>query len=158
MKFKQSGDGSRVSTGPGVQIHQIKKYMFESSLKRMSVLCKVTESGAASYRVLTKGAPEVLKKFIKNPPADYDETYLKYVKNGARVLVLCQKRVQSMSQPEFQAYKRDQAECDLEFCGFLVAECPLKPDTAKVITELKNSSHEVKMITGDNQLTAAFIA
>jgi manganese-transporting P-type ATPase len=40
----------------------------------------------------------------------------------------------------------------------LVAECPLKPDTAKVITELKNSSHEVKMITGDNQLTAAFIA
>jgi cation-transporting ATPase 13A1 len=101
MKFKQSGDGSRVSSGPGVQIHQIKKYMFESSLKRMSVLCKVTEAGAASHRVLTKGAPEVLKKFIKNPPADYDESYLKYVKNGARVLVLAQKRLHSMSQADF---------------------------------------------------------
>jgi magnesium-transporting ATPase (P-type) len=26
-----------------------------------------------------------------------------------------------------------------------------------VITELKSSNHEVKMITGDNQLTAAYI-
>jgi len=48
------------------------------------------------------------------------------------------------------AYKREEAESDLEFCGFLIAECPLKPDTHKVIKELKHSSHEVKMITGDN--------
>lgn len=63
-----------------------------------------------------------------------------------------------MSQLEFNAYKREEAEKDLSFCGFLIAECPLKPDTKKVILELKASSHEVKMITGDNQLTAAFVA
>lgn len=38
-----------------------------------------------------------------------------------------------------------------------MAECPLKPDSLKVIKELKESSHEVKMITGDNALTAAYI-
>lgn len=38
-----------------------------------------------------------------------------------------------------------------------MSDCPLKPDTKRVINELKNSSHEVKMITGDNQLTAAFV-
>ena len=43
------------------------------------------------------------------------------------------------------------------FCGFIIAECPLKEDTKAVITELKDASHEVKMITGDNALTAAFI-
>jgi len=43
------------------------------------------------------------------------------------------------------------------FAGFIVAECPLKPDTLGVIKELKESSHEVKMITGDNAMTAAFI-
>lgn len=43
------------------------------------------------------------------------------------------------------------------FCGFIVAECPLKSDTKELIDELKASSHEVKMITGDNELTAAFI-
>ena len=150
MKFKQAADGTRTSSGPGLQMHQIKKYMFESALKRMSVLCKVAESGAMSYRVLTKGAPEIVKQFIKNPPADYDKMYLPYVKNGARVLVLCQKRISQMGVQECMAYKREEAESDLEFCGFLIAECPLKPDTHKVIKELKHSSHEVKMITGDN--------
>jgi hypothetical protein len=43
MKFKVSVDGSRQSTGPGIIINPIKKYMFESSLKRMSVLAKVIE-------------------------------------------------------------------------------------------------------------------
>ena len=38
-----------------------------------------------------------------------------------------------------------------------MAECPLKPCTKGVIQELKESSHQVKMITGDNALTAAFI-
>lgn len=53
--------------------------------------------------------------------------------------------------------KRDEAEADLIFCGFIISECPLKPDTLKVIEELKLSNHQVKMITGDNQLTAAYI-
>ena len=43
------------------------------------------------------------------------------------------------------------------FAGFIVAECPLKEDTLGVMKELKDSSHEVKMITGDNAMTAAFI-
>lgn len=55
------------------------------------------------------------------------------------------------------AYTREEAECDLIFAGFIVAECPVKPDSLGVIQELKESSHEVKMITGDNALTAAFI-
>lgn len=38
-----------------------------------------------------------------------------------------------------------------------MSECPLKSDTKRVIRELKNSNHEVRMITGDNQLTAAYI-
>mmetsp|Transcript_38752 Transcript_38752/g.28644 ORF Transcript_38752/g.28644 Transcript_38752/m.28644 type:complete len:81 (-) Transcript_38752:516-758(-) len=53
---------------------------------------------------------------------------------------------------------RVDAEKDLTFCGFIIAECPLKPDTKRVIKELKESNHIVKMITGDNQLTAAYIA
>lgn len=53
---------------------------------------------------------------------------------------------------------RDEAEKNLVFCGFIVSECPLKFDTKEVIEELTQSDHEVKMITGDNQLTAAFVA
>lgn len=157
MKFKQATDGQRVSSGPGVQITQLKKYMFNSALKRMSVLTKVSDNAGTSYKVLSKGAPEVLKNYMKKVPDNYDETYLKYVKDGARVLALAYKNVSKMSVSEMQEYKREDAETELHFQGFIVAECPLKPDTLSVIKELKHSSHEVKMITGDNALTAAFI-
>ncbi len=107
--------------------------------------------------MLSKGAPEVLKKFMKEVPSDYDSLYLKHVKEGSRVLALAYKHIQKMSQQEFNAYTRDEAEKDLIFAGFIVAECPLKPCTKGVIQELKDSSHQVKMITGDNALTAAYI-
>ena len=123
----------------------------------MSVLAQVNENNGNSLRVLSKGAPEVLKKYMKNLPSDYDAQYLKYVKNGGRVLALAYKNMSKMSHTEMMAYTREEAESDLLFAGFIVAECPLKQDTLSVIKELKASSHEVKMITGDNALTAAFI-
>jgi len=85
----------RESFGPqDIRIVQVKKFAFNSTLKRMSVLAQVTESkNNSSLRVLSKGAPEVLRQFIKDLPKDYDETYLQYVKNGGRVLALAYKYV-----------------------------------------------------------------
>lgn len=48
------------------------------------------------YKVLTKGAPEVIKIFLKTVPEGYDRTYLKQVKNGARVLALAYKNLPKM--------------------------------------------------------------
>ena len=92
----------------------------------------------------------MLKKYMKTFPADYDSTYLKFVKNGARVLAMAYKSIPKMSMDEMQKYTREEAEKDLIFCGFVVAECPLKPDTKAIIKELAEASHEIKMITGDN--------
>lgn len=133
VKFKQASDGSRVSSGFGCSITQIKKYLFNSSLKRMSVIVQINDQVGSHYRVLSKGAPEILKKFMKEVPADYDSLYLKHVKEGSRVLALAYKPIQKMSQLEFNSFTREQAECDLIFSGFIVAECPLKPDTKSVI-------------------------
>lgn len=63
-----------------------------------------------------------------------------------------------MSIGEAEKITREDAEKDLIFCGFIISECPLKFDTKGVIEELVQSAHEVRMITGDNQLTAAFVA
>lgn len=63
-----------------------------------------------------------------------------------------------MNMEEASHITREEAEKDLIFCGFIISECPLKDDTKGVIEELVMSGHEVKMITGDNQLTAAFVA
>jgi len=42
---------------------------------------------------LSKGAPEVLSKFMKEKPADYDQIYIKHVKEGSRVLALAYKNI-----------------------------------------------------------------
>jgi len=132
--------------------------LFESSLKRQSAIVNVQDGGRVGYnRVLCKGAPEVVEKFLKSVPAGYRENYIEYVKNGARVLVLAFKELK-MTADQASKITREEAESDLTFCGFLVSECPLKEDTKAVIEELVESGHEVKMITGDNQLTAACVA
>ena len=43
------------------------------------------------------------------------------------------KSIPKMSFDEMQKYSREEAESDLVFCGFVVAECPLKSDTKDVI-------------------------
>jgi cation-transporting ATPase 13A1 len=83
-------------------------------------------------------------------PNGYDKCYLKYVKNGARVLAMAYKTLAKRPADEYALIKRDEAEKDLIFCGFIVSECPLKSDTKRVIKEFLDSNHMVKMITGDN--------
>lgn len=107
--------------------------------------------------VLCKGAPEVIEKYLEKIPEKYTESYIDFVKNGARVLALAYRDLKCQADQAKQL-TRDETESKLVFCGFIVSECPLKFDTKGVIEELTQSGHEVKMITGDNQLTAAFVA
>jgi cation-transporting ATPase 13A1 len=53
---------------------------------------------------------------------------------------------------------RGKVESNLEFAGFLVFHCPLKPDAISTLRDLNDSSHRCVMITGDNPLTAAHVA
>ena len=64
----------------------------------MSVLAQIYSPQGNNLMVLSKGAPEVLKSYMKNYPADYDETYLRYTKNGARVLAMAYKVVSKMGK------------------------------------------------------------
>lgn len=41
---------------------------------------------------------------------------------------------------------REDVECNLEFAGFLVFHCPLKPDAVRTIKMLNDSSHRVSAL------------
>jgi cation-transporting ATPase 13A1 len=78
---------------------------------------------------------------------------------GRRVLAMAYRK---LGYPrDLISYKdsgRGAVERDMEFAGFLILDCPLKPDSKAVISELRKSRHFVVMITGDALLTAAEVA
>lgn len=59
---------------------------------------------------------------------------------------------------KMQKMKREEAESQLEFLGFIIFENKLKPTTAAVLEELGEASIRKVMCTGDNILTAISVA
>ena len=55
----------------------------------MSAICSVsTASSSPTYLATVKGAPEVLQDMLTSVPDDYEATYSKLMRQGARVLAL----------------------------------------------------------------------
>eukprot|EP00262_Sarcandra_glabra_P012435 TRINITY_DN3203_c0_g1_i1.p1 TRINITY_DN3203_c0_g1~~TRINITY_DN3203_c0_g1_i1.p1 ORF type:complete len:567 (+),score=93.07 TRINITY_DN3203_c0_g1_i1:61-1701(+) len=63
-----------------------------------------------------------------------------------------------MAVSEARSLDRDLIENGLIFAGFAVFNCPIRADSASVLSELKGSSHDLVMITGDQALTACHVA
>ncbi|KAK4688093.1 manganese-transporting P-type ATPase, partial [Tremellales sp. Uapishka_1] len=139
------------------QIHIRRRYQFSSALKRMSTVSSVTDTHGRKFIAAVKGAPETLKAMYTDVPEGYDETYRYYTRRGSRVLALGMKTM-SLQPEKINTLARDVVECDLQFAGFLVFHCPLKPDAVETLKMLADSSHRCLMITGDNPLTAVHVA
>ena len=138
------------------KIIPIKKYIFESHLKRMTILAKVySEINKKNYvRVLCKGAPEIIKTLLKYIPDNYDKCYSKWAKEGYRIIALAYK---DNEKYEYNT-KREELEKDLIFCGFAIFETPLKDNTDKYIKQLINAKYGVSIITGEHLLTTIKIS
>ena len=160
--------GTAASQGVVADAVQIKRrFQFSSALKRQSSVATVTVNDRkASKRtrstyVGVKGAPETIRKMLVKTPPQYEETFKYFTRNGARVLALAYKHLSTdneIGQNRINNLKREEVECDLHFAGFLVLKTPLKEDAKKAVRMLNESSHRVVMITGDNPLTAVYVA
>eukprot|EP00760_Papus_ankaliazontas_P035806 PhM_4_TR8032/c0_g2_i1/m.41264/K14950/ATP13A1, SPF1; manganese-transporting P-type ATPase len=135
------------------------RHPFSSELKRMSVIVMATALGKEARMVLTKGAPEIIKPLLKSVPSDYDDLYLKYATKGYRVLALAARTLDtSLTRVQLAALHRKDVEAELDFVGFALFNCPLKPDCKSAMEHLRSSSHRTVMVTGDNELTAVAVA
>mmetsp|Transcript_7115 Transcript_7115/g.13481 ORF Transcript_7115/g.13481 Transcript_7115/m.13481 type:complete len:1425 (+) Transcript_7115:81-4355(+) len=135
------------------------RFAFTSKLKRMTVLAQCLRSG--DLYALSKGAPETLKNFFdpSTIPVTYDEVSMYHMSKGQRVLAMGQRKLGSKDSVKvWKKLGRLPIESNLIFVGFIVLDCPLKPDSKKIIKELKKSGHRTVMITGDAVLTAVEVA
>eukprot|EP01125_Pyxidicula_operculata_P007025 TRINITY_DN2402_c0_g1_i1.p1 TRINITY_DN2402_c0_g1~~TRINITY_DN2402_c0_g1_i1.p1 ORF type:complete len:1145 (-),score=192.14 TRINITY_DN2402_c0_g1_i1:80-3514(-) len=135
----------------------VHRHHFSSALARMATIVNFEQNENKTHLVLVKGAPEVIEKLLTKAPSHYKETYLHYAHEGKRIIALAYKPLPGGREKIFSTSRED-IESDLIFAGFLIFECPLKPDSLKGIEVLMKSSHKVVMITGDNPLTACQVA
>ena len=71
-------------------------YPFRSDLKRMSTIIHwEPDNGTKEYRVLCKGAPEIIEGLLKEVPNGYKKAYEYYAKLGYRVLALSYNKLDS---------------------------------------------------------------
>ncbi|KAF5751762.1 putative cation-transporting ATPase [Tripterygium wilfordii] len=140
--------------GNGNVVQIVQRHHFASHLKRMAVVVRIQEE----FFAFVKGAPETIQERLKDLPSSYVETYKKYTRQGSRVLALAFKSLPDMMVSEARSLDRDMVESGLTFAGFAVFNCPIRADSASILSELKNSSHDLVMITGDQALTACHVA
>ncbi|EPQ57568.1 Ca-transporting ATPase [Gloeophyllum trabeum ATCC 11539] len=141
-----------------LELGVIRTFEFVSSLRRMSVIVKRLKSN--SMEVFVKGAPEVMIDICDKDsfPEDYDDLLSYYTKRGYRVIAMAGKSIEGLSWLKAQRMKREQAESGLRFLGLIIFENKLKPGTTPAIQALRNAHLAIRMITGDNPLTAVSVA
>ncbi|KAH6848478.1 hypothetical protein BKA58DRAFT_395332 [Alternaria rosae] len=141
-----------------VELGVLKAFEFVSQLRRASVI--VRQFGSKSGQVYVKGAPEVMKEICRPDsfPTDYEELLAFYTHRGFRVIACATKSIPKLNWLKTQKMKREEAESDLDFVGFIIFENKLKDSTAPVIEELERANIRKVMCTGDNILTAISVA
>ncbi|KAG6779409.1 hypothetical protein NC652_011416 [Populus alba x Populus x berolinensis] len=150
----KSDEKAMPKKGGGNAVQIVQRHHFASHLKRMAVVVRTQEE----FLAFVKGAPETIQDRLIDLPPSYVDTYKKYTRQGSRVLALAFKYLPDMTVSEARSLDRDVVETGLAFAGFAVFNCPIREDSASVLSELKNSSHDLVMITGDQALTACHVA
>jgi cation-transporting ATPase 13A3/4/5 len=141
-----------------IELGVLKMFEFVSQLRRASVV--VRQFGSPSGTIYVKGAPECMKDICRPEsfPSDYEDLLAYYTHRGFRVIACATKTIPKLSWVKVQKMKRDEAESNLEFVGFIIFENKLKPSTTGVIDELERAGIRKVMCTGDNILTAISVA
>ena len=124
----------------------------------MTVIVKRLKTN--SMEVFCKGAPECMPD-VCDPstfPHDYEDMLSYYTRNGFRVIAIAGKSIENLTWLKAQRMKREVAESNLHFLGFIVFENKLKPGTAPNIHTLRAAHLACRMVTGDNVRTAISVA
>jgi cation-transporting P-type ATPase 13A2 len=137
-----------------IELGVLKSFEFVSQLRRASVI--VRQFGDKSGDVYVKGAPEAMKDICRPEsfPPDYNDLLAYYTHRGFRVIACATKHIFKLNWLKVQKMKREEAESNLEFAGFIIFENKLKDTTEDIIHELRDADIRTVMCTGDNILTA----
>jgi calcium-translocating P-type ATPase len=167
LALGQSYDDLRQET-PEEKFYKV--YTFNSMRKSMSTVIQLPDDTGGGYRVMSKGASEIILKkcsFIqgqdgvvdKFAPADYDRLVKMVIepmaKDGLRTICLAYKDY-SPQEPNWS--DENEVLVGLTAVAILGIQDPVRPEVPDAIKKCQESGITVRMVTGDNVHTARSIA
>lgn len=143
------------------QYPRLQEIPFDSDRKLMSTLHRID----GAYRMMTKGAPDVLlqrcsairsaeteKPLAEKEKAEIKKQIEQFSAMGLRVLAFAEKTVQE------NRTLRLEDEQNLAFIGLIAMMDPPREETAEAVADCRKAGIRPVMITGDHKITAAAIA
>ncbi len=133
-----------------IRAETLRSLPFESSRKRATVVVRL-EGRIVS---IVKGAPEVVLGRCDADPGELDRLRRlaeRWAAEGTRVLAVASRPVDSADDDEA-------LETGLRPLGLVGLTDPLRPSAAESIRAARELGLEVRMLTGDHELTAAAVA
>lgn len=134
----------------------LQSFPFSSELKHMTTISKV-DNKIITY---AKGSPESIFQMCAIPQdkLSHIKELISYSQQKSmRVIAFAHKEIETMEDFENDK-KHKELESDMIFDGFVSISDPLRSDVYETVTLAKNSGIELKILTGDNILTATSIA
>lgn len=149
---KEHGLDYREERGKG---KLFREFSFDPRLKRMSV---IWDTPGVGYEILTKSAPELLldlSTLSSGEKKKVGEEIDNLASQGFRLLGVGSRRV-GQREPSAEL-SREEVERNLEYLGFVAIYDPPREEVPQAIALAQRAGIEIKMITGDNPLTARAI-
>lgn len=129
------------------QFPRVREVPFSSARKRMTVVVRLP---GGRFRVITKGAPDVLAPLCRGGCALAQNHEM--ATRALRVLAVAQKEVSSFSGVSDQSL-----ESNLQFIGLIGMSDPPRPEAKDAVALCQQAGIRPVMITGDHVETAAAV-
>ncbi len=126
-------------------------YPFSSDVKRMTTIVRIT----GGWRAYMKGSPEKVLSMCASGGEGMEEKITSFQEKAFRVIGFAHRDFTELPDPETQ---RDEIEREMQFDGFVAIRDPIRPEVLEAVKSCRGAGIEVKMLTGDNLVTASAIA
>jgi len=149
---------------------------FSSKRKRMATLIVRNAGGRTGYRLHVKGASEIVLALCDRIPGkdgkiiglstterkSIEDTITHWASEGLRTLVLAYRDLAELPRLDRRAEEaggqENPIECNLIFLGLVGIKDPLRKEVPAAVRACQSAGIVVRMVTGDNVLTATKIA
>lgn len=151
---------------------QVAEFPFDSTVKKMSMLCKHTSTG--NIHLFTKGAVERVLDICTNISAENEVAPITdtikqdillnmeaIARRGLRVLALASRsdlQIPAVTQEKQHDLRREDFEDNLTFLGLVGIYDPPRPESRPSVLKCHQAGIGVHMLTGDHPETARAIA